>query len=147
MVQGVPVEQNEPEAGLVLLEAREGRTERREDAPEQLGVRLRRRIGLGVGRGDSGAFVQGSFHPLFTKKIPSLATGVPLALVREGAGALPLEVSDDHGAHPSPSKQPDLNWDHPPLCEAVYDVMRFWLDRGCDGFRVRPFSNPPRRPS
>lgn len=33
-------------------------------------------------------------------------------------------------------EQPDLNWDHPPLREAVYDVMRFWLDRGCDGFRM-----------
>lgn len=33
-------------------------------------------------------------------------------------------------------KQPDLNWRNPEVCEAMYDVMRFWLDRGVDGFRV-----------
>ncbi|HXO99082.1 MAG TPA: alpha-amylase family glycosyl hydrolase [Luteibacter sp.] len=33
-------------------------------------------------------------------------------------------------------KQPDLNWRHPVLREAMYDVMRFWLRRGVDGFRV-----------
>ncbi len=32
--------------------------------------------------------------------------------------------------------QPDLNWDHPQVRRAVQDVMRFWLDRGVDGFRV-----------
>ncbi len=33
-------------------------------------------------------------------------------------------------------KQPDLNWRHPRVREAMYSVMRFWLDRGVDGFRV-----------
>src|SRR5436190_18713789 len=32
--------------------------------------------------------------------------------------------------------QPDLNWRHPRLREAMYDCMRFWLRRGVDGFRV-----------
>jgi len=32
--------------------------------------------------------------------------------------------------------QPDLNWREPAVREAVFDVMRFWLDRGVDGFRV-----------
>jgi glycosidase len=32
--------------------------------------------------------------------------------------------------------QPDLNWRNPEVREAMYDVMRFWLDRGVDGFRV-----------
>jgi alpha-glucosidase len=32
--------------------------------------------------------------------------------------------------------QPDLNWDHPEVREAIFDVMRFWLGRGVDGFRV-----------
>ncbi|KAL9932778.1 hypothetical protein V8E36_008477 [Tilletia maclaganii] len=32
--------------------------------------------------------------------------------------------------------QPDLNWDHPPVREAVKDVMRFWLDKGVAGFRL-----------
>jgi alpha-glucosidase len=32
--------------------------------------------------------------------------------------------------------QPDLNWWNPDVCAAMYDVMRFWLARGVDGFRV-----------
>jgi alpha-glucosidase len=32
--------------------------------------------------------------------------------------------------------QPDLNWWNPDLRAAMYDVMRFWLARGVDGFRV-----------
>ncbi len=34
------------------------------------------------------------------------------------------------------SAQPDLNWWNPDLRAAMYDVMRFWLARGVDGFRV-----------
>ena len=33
-------------------------------------------------------------------------------------------------------QQPDLNWREPEVREAMHDVMRFWLDRGVDGFRV-----------
>ncbi|WP_057895732.1 glycoside hydrolase family 13 protein [Liquorilactobacillus oeni] len=32
--------------------------------------------------------------------------------------------------------QPDLNWDNPEVREAVWDIMRFWLDKGVDGFRM-----------
>jgi alpha-glucosidase len=32
--------------------------------------------------------------------------------------------------------QPDLNWRNPEVQEAILDVMRFWLDKGVDGFRV-----------
>ena len=32
--------------------------------------------------------------------------------------------------------QPDLNWENPWVREAFHDVLRFWLDRGVDGFRV-----------
>ena len=34
------------------------------------------------------------------------------------------------------AEQPDLNWRHPPVRQAMYEVMRFWLDRGVDGFRL-----------
>jgi len=34
------------------------------------------------------------------------------------------------------SSQPDLNWDNPKVQEAFEDILRFWLDRGVDGFRV-----------
>jgi alpha-glucosidase len=33
-------------------------------------------------------------------------------------------------------QQPDLNWRNPALRAAMLDVLRFWLDRGVDGFRV-----------
>ncbi len=33
------------------------------------------------------------------------------------------------------SHQPDLNYDNPDVRKAMLDVMRFWLDRGLDGFR------------
>ncbi|WKU08560.1 glycoside hydrolase family 13 protein [Micromonospora sp. HUAS LYJ1] len=32
--------------------------------------------------------------------------------------------------------QPDLNWDNPEIRAEFLDVLRFWLDRGVDGFRV-----------
>lgn len=33
-------------------------------------------------------------------------------------------------------EQPDLNWRNPEVQEAMLNVMRFWLDKGVDGFRV-----------
>jgi oligo-1,6-glucosidase len=33
-------------------------------------------------------------------------------------------------------KQPDLNWENPAVREAIYSMMRWWLDRGVDGFRM-----------
>jgi alpha-glucosidase len=33
-------------------------------------------------------------------------------------------------------EQPDLNWANPAVAEAMHDVLRFWLDRGTDGFRI-----------
>jgi alpha-glucosidase len=33
-------------------------------------------------------------------------------------------------------EQPDLNWRNPAVRAAMYDVLRFWLDRGVDGFRI-----------
>jgi alpha-glucosidase len=33
-------------------------------------------------------------------------------------------------------EQPDLNWANPDLVEAMHSVLRFWLDRGVDGFRA-----------
>ncbi len=33
-------------------------------------------------------------------------------------------------------KQADLNWRNPEVREAMYDAMRFWYERGVDGFRI-----------
>jgi len=42
----------------------------------------------------------------------------------------------DYYLHYFHRKQPDLNWENPKLREEVYDLMRFWLDKGVDGFRM-----------
>ncbi len=34
------------------------------------------------------------------------------------------------------AQQPDLNWRNPEVRQAIHDVMRFWLRKGVDGFRV-----------
>ena len=33
-------------------------------------------------------------------------------------------------------RQPDLNWDNPEVREEFLDILRFWFDRGADGFRI-----------
>jgi alpha-glucosidase len=38
--------------------------------------------------------------------------------------------------HSYTAQQPDLNWRNPEVRHAMHDVLRFWLDRGVDGFRV-----------
>lgn len=37
-------------------------------------------------------------------------------------------------------QQPDLNWDNPKVRQDVYKMMRFWLDKGVDGFRMDSIS-------
>ncbi|MCA0989158.1 glycoside hydrolase family 13 protein [Guptibacillus algicola] len=46
------------------------------------------------------------------------------------------EATDEYYLHLFSKKQPDLNWENPKLREEVYDVMKFWLDKGVDGFRM-----------
>ena len=36
-------------------------------------------------------------------------------------------------------KQPDLNWENPKVRQEVYDIMKFWPDKGVDGFRLDAF--------
>jgi oligo-1,6-glucosidase len=36
-------------------------------------------------------------------------------------------------------KQPDLNWENPKVRQEIYEMMRFWLDKGIDGFRMDAF--------
>ena len=44
-------------------------------------------------------------------------------------------------------KQPDLNWNNPKLRQEVYGIMRFWLDKGIDGFRMDAFQFVAKDPS
>jgi alpha-glucosidase len=46
------------------------------------------------------------------------------------------ELTGQYYYHAFLNKQPDLNWRNPQVQEAMLGVLRFWLDRGVDGFRV-----------
>jgi oligo-1,6-glucosidase len=46
------------------------------------------------------------------------------------------EKTDEYYLSLFTAEQPDLNWENPAVREAVHDVLRFWLDRGCSGFRM-----------
>lgn len=45
------------------------------------------------------------------------------------------EPSGEYYLHLFAPEQPDLNWENPKVRDAVHDIMRFWLDKGVDGFR------------
>ncbi|MFT4135933.1 glycoside hydrolase family 13 protein [Microbacterium sp.] len=46
------------------------------------------------------------------------------------------EASGQYYLHLFDVKQPDLNWENPAVRAAVHELMRWWLDRGVDGFRM-----------
>lgn len=46
------------------------------------------------------------------------------------------EGTEQFYLHLFSKKQPDLNWDNPAVRQEVYDIMRFWLDKGVAGFRM-----------
>ena len=46
------------------------------------------------------------------------------------------EATGQYYLHYFAVKQPDLNWEHEPVRDEVYDVMKFWLDKGVAGFRM-----------
>lgn len=45
-------------------------------------------------------------------------------------------ITGQYYLHSYTPDQPDLNWDNPEVRDAIKDVMRHWLDRGVDGFRI-----------
>jgi glycosidase len=46
------------------------------------------------------------------------------------------EATGQYYLHSFLKEQPDLNWRNPEVKEAMFDVVRFWLERGVDGFRI-----------
>ncbi len=44
------------------------------------------------------------------------------------------------------TKQPDLNWENREHRKSVYEMIRWWLDRGIDGFRIDAFSHARKEP-
>jgi alpha-glucosidase len=58
-------------------------------------------------------------------------------LAEFGGGAWTLDApTGQYYYHAFLPQQPDLNWRNPQVVAAMHDVMRFWLRRGVDGFRV-----------
>lgn len=46
------------------------------------------------------------------------------------------ESTGEYFLHLFSNKQPDLNWENPKVRQTIYSMMRWWLDRGVDGFRM-----------
>lgn len=46
------------------------------------------------------------------------------------------DATGEYFLHLFSKKQPDLNWENPKLRREVYEMMKFWLDKGIDGFRM-----------
>jgi oligo-1,6-glucosidase len=46
------------------------------------------------------------------------------------------EATGEYYLHLFSRKQPDLNWENPQVRRAVHDIVRWWLERGVDGFRM-----------
>ena len=46
------------------------------------------------------------------------------------------EASGEYYLHYYSKHMPDLNWEHEPLRQDVYKMMRWWMDMGVDGFRL-----------
>lgn len=48
-------------------------------------------------------------------------------------------ITDAYYLHYFSFQQPDLKWENPELRREVYDIMRFWAEKGVDGFRLDAF--------
>ena len=54
-----------------------------------------------------------------------------------GGSAWTLDKStNEYYLHLFTKKQPDLNWENPELREQIYTILKFWLEKGIDGFRM-----------
>lgn len=57
------------------------------------------------------------------------------------------EVTEEYYLHLFTKKQPDLNWENPKVREEINDIIRYWFDKGVDGFRMDVISLISKRPS
>ncbi|PQB03924.1 glycoside hydrolase family 13 protein [Aureitalea marina] len=46
------------------------------------------------------------------------------------------ELSDEYYLHLFTRKQPDLNWENPQVRKEIQEVIRYWFEKGVDGFRM-----------
>ncbi|GGX48667.1 glycoside hydrolase family 13 protein [Saccharospirillum salsuginis] len=56
------------------------------------------------------------------------------------------DTTDEYYLHLFSRKQPDLNWDNHDMRAAVYDMIRWWLDKGVDGFRIDAITHLKKTP-
>ncbi|VEI19536.1 Oligo-1,6-glucosidase [Serratia plymuthica] len=54
--------------------------------------------------------------------------------------------SEQYFLHLFSERQPDLNWENPQVRAALYDMMRWWLDKGIDGFRIDAICHMKKQP-
>ncbi|EKY3197230.1 alpha-glucosidase [Cronobacter turicensis] len=57
------------------------------------------------------------------------------------------DVTGQYFMHLFSSRQPDLNWENHEMRAAVYDMMRWWLDKGIDGFRIDAIAHMKKEPT
>jgi len=48
-------------------------------------------------------------------------------------------LTDSYYLHYFAAAQPDLNWENPKVRQEVYEIMKFWAEKGVDGFRMDAF--------
>lgn len=82
------------------------------------GSAARKRFHFHPGRGDDGALPPNDWQSVFG--------GPAWTRVPDGEWYL----------HLFSPQQPDFNWDHPAVHDEFRSILRFWLDRGVDGFRI-----------
>ncbi|WP_448072352.1 glycoside hydrolase family 13 protein [Georgenia yuyongxinii] len=94
------------------------------------GSRERARYIFREGQGETGEEPPNNWESVFG--------GGAWTRVRDRADAVGSSWAQDAQwyLHLFDSSQPDLNWDNPEVRAEFEDVLRFWLDRGVDGFRV-----------
>lgn len=51
------------------------------------------------------------------------------------------ENTEQYYLHLFTKKQPDLNWENPKVRQEVWDLMKFWMDKGVDGWRLDVISS------
>ena len=60
----------------------------------------------------------------------------PGSFEADGSGWRYDKTTNSYYLHYFSYKQPDLNWENPKLRQEIYKMMRWWLDKGIDGFRM-----------
>ncbi|KZM34941.1 glycoside hydrolase family 13 protein [Oerskovia enterophila] len=85
------------------------------------------------GKGENGELPPNNWQSIFGGPAWTRVTAGPGAHVVTGAEG---EVAGQWYLHMFDSTQPDLDWTNPEVRTEFEDVLRFWLDKGVDGFRI-----------